>query len=649
MFTGKCLSFVAEPLQQAVVWPSYHQPPSVLLPPLPPPPLQLLSSSSSEYLSSNTTVHQHTQTQSTRLLALATDNKRKIPLPIPTTLIKIETDSASVSQGRSFQSINTLASNTAAVFTDTSITPLLTTHVIYQHPSSIILSQAAAQSEAMCRSQATSPVTCLTPPPEIVPPEDESLGVQDAGNQTENLVPSEEEISNMEAKKTDLEPEVTQKIEIEVQTEEVLPLKPDISGLELLSNSIVEYENNCDNNIKLSLEKTANEDKEFVNSSLINDNLGGLDLLCALAEQRILEENDEITKTEIIENHPKEVVQEKRKHKKHSTKLEPKQKKIKKDQLCLDSAEIPRSYKTPESKEEVKKFIASKSQINSSEEWPQMDEMELDMRMKLADLQRQYREKQRELSRLKPRKLECLKKKQRKKSTYSDDSGNVIEESVTAQEEILDSQPEKPSQCLPQIVAEIHEKKSSKKRKVGRPKKLLYSLSGYHEATETIVAKKPKSNIVGYLLAAKEKFQLQCKIYSNSPPKYTDDFTNFQSVNDNDNNNSIDITPSKDEEENTYLEEVEEVTDIKPREELEMLEEQPIIKKEPSDTKCVLTTTLLEVDKLRVLTAMGGLFYAGHLNAVEPPDLYSITLDGERGNRPHIMCREDILRDTVSF
>lgn len=568
-------------------------------------------------------------------------------MPIPTTLIKIETDSASISQGRSFQSINTLASNTAAIFTDTSITPLLTTHVIYQHPSSIILSQAATQSETTCRSQATSPVSCLTPPPEVVPAEDESLGVQDAGNQTENLVPSEEETSNIEAKKADLEiePEFTQKIEIEVQTEEIPSLKPDISGLELLSNSIVEYENNCDNNNKLSLEKSAIEDKKFVNSSIINDNLGGLDLLCALAEQRILEENDEITKIEHTESNLKDIVPEKRKHKHHLVKLEPKQKKSKRDQLPLDPAKISRSYKTPESKEEVKKFIASKSQINCAEEWPQMDEMELDMRMKLADLQRQYREKQRELSRLKPRKLECLKKKQRKKSTHSNESGNVIEETTLVHEEILDSQPEKPLQYFPQDVTEIQEKKSSKKRKVGRPKKLLYSLSGYHEATETIVAKKPKNNIVGYLLAAKEKFQLQRKIYSNSPPKYSDDFTDFQTVNDN--NNCIEVTPSKDY--NSNLEEIEEVEEITPTKELQVFEEQSMINKQPEDMKCILTTTLLEVDKLRVLTAMGGLFYAGHLNAVEPPDVYSITLDGERGNRPHIMSREEILRDAVSF
>lgn len=68
--------------------------------------------------------------------------------------------------------------------------------------------------------------------------------------------------------------------------------------------------------------------------------------------------------------------------------------------------------------------------------------------------------------------------------------------------------------------------------------------------------------------------------------------------------------------------------------------------------RCTLTDqhldALVDGKKIRVLTAMGGLFYAGCLNAVQPPDVYAVTLDGERGNRPHIMSREEILRDAVS-
>lgn len=66
------------------------------------------------------------------------------------------------------------------------------------------------------------------------------------------------------------------------------------------------------------------------------------------------------------------------------------------------------------------------------------------------------------------------------------------------------------------------------------------------------------------------------------------------------------------------------------------------------DLKCLLTSDYLNQNKTRVLTAMGGLFYAGCLSAVQPPDIYAVTLDGERGNRPHIMSREEVLRDAVS-
>lgn len=75
-------------------------------------------------------------------------------------------------------------------------------------------------------------------------------------------------------------------------------------------------------------------------------------------------------------------------------------------------------------------------------------------------------------------------------------------------------------------------------------------------------------------------------------------------------------------------------------------------RKQKIDDKCRLTRLHLENlvngPKLRVLIAMGGLYYGGCLSAVEPPDVYSVTRDGERGNKPYIMSREEILRDAVS-
>lgn len=53
-------------------------------------------------------------------------------------------------------------------------------------------------------------------------------------------------------------------------------------------------------------------------------------------------------------------------------------------------------------------------------------------------------------------------------------------------------------------------------------------------------------------------------------------------------------------------------------------------------------------DGLRVLARMdGGHFYPGRLNAVRPPDIYGILLDNERGFRPIIYAREELLKDAV--
>lgn len=54
---------------------------------------------------------------------------------------------------------------------------------------------------------------------------------------------------------------------------------------------------------------------------------------------------------------------------------------------------------------------------------------------------------------------------------------------------------------------------ASKKRKVGRPRKLMCTSGSVRHLTETIVAKKPKSksSLVGYLLSSKNR-HLQTKV-----------------------------------------------------------------------------------------------------------------------------------------
>lgn len=662
-----------------MVWPTYPQPSShVLLPPIPPPPLaplQLLSSPAqpTDYLATSTTLHQHTTQHSTRLVALTTttDNKRKVPLPISGhTLIKIEADCTATSTLDSKavqQTVSTVSSNSGTVFTENSA-PLLTTHVIYQHPANLIFSQST---ETSCKSQATSPVT-LTPPPEIAPVEfeEESL-TQDASNQTEIIEepPKVEETPKpiIEVKKTSElvriptpVPEVVNDIENDVK----IYNKPDISGLELLSNSIVEYEICRKLSTELPVKYEAKEETEeeieeqgdevlqgIAHMTIkdkevdsypknLDDNLGGLNLLCALAEQRLEEvlekQNDEDYKHYKQYKKPKDFTEEKKlviktvksnketKRKydgdnksfesnlsdKELEKIRENERELEKEKLnvlkrvtgergIIDSDNSPSfgaieiyDKKKTDSKKETDEVIKTCSCVeeknsrkrkenDTQREWsPTFISEVKNMRQKIADLHRQYK-KQLELSKLTPKTTECgdcSKRIQQTPKKIKEDrspspplldkmdnspvryrtppdllrpptlcavvapSENIIKkiinndgdvpiESTQKRKSSPDSTPEKIS--------------SSKKRKVGRPKKLM-SAPGLRVVTETIVAKKPKKNsIVGFLLAAKNRLQLQNNnknslTVNKSPPRYTEEKPKHKTIkNQHNNNNNI--------------------------------------------------------------------------------------------------------------
>ena len=55
------------------------------------------------------------------------------------------------------------------------------------------------------------------------------------------------------------------------------------------------------------------------------------------------------------------------------------------------------------------------------------------------------------------------------------------------------------------------------------------------------------------------------------------------------------------------------------------------------------------VDGLRVLVKLEGHFHPGKIQAISPPDIYGVLVDKERGNKPHIFSREEVLREAVSF
>ena len=53
-------------------------------------------------------------------------------------------------------------------------------------------------------------------------------------------------------------------------------------------------------------------------------------------------------------------------------------------------------------------------------------------------------------------------------------------------------------------------------------------------------------------------------------------------------------------------------------------------------------------DGLRILMLQDGKFWPSRLNSTKLPDVYGVVLDRQRGNRPIILPRDDILKEAVS-
>lgn len=170
--------------------------------------------------------------------------------------------------------------------------------------------------------QATSPAPCMSPCAETIHSQSEedeitlaanelqtSTSVQDASNQTESLPVSDDENLTFQE-------EQQQQQQVVEKTESV-----DLSGLELLSNSIEQFESvriQCEvSQIKTEMDDVVNdcvegnESCEDVNDSVVkeeqesieevnqaedkmepNNVLNGLGLLCQLAHQRFIEEEE---------------------------------------------------------------------------------------------------------------------------------------------------------------------------------------------------------------------------------------------------------------------------------------------------------------------------------------------------------------------
>jgi len=67
----------------------------------------------------------------------------------------------------------------------------------------------------------------------------------------------------------------------------------------------------------------------------------------------------------------------------------------------------------------------------------------------------------------------------------------------------------------------------------------------------------------------------------------------------------------------------------------------------PNQTpSCTLKESDL-IDGLRILAKFGSHFYPGRLTEISAPDVYGIIIDKERGGKPHIFSREEIIRDMI--
>ncbi|ELK17433.1 Trinucleotide repeat-containing protein 18 protein [Pteropus alecto] len=67
----------------------------------------------------------------------------------------------------------------------------------------------------------------------------------------------------------------------------------------------------------------------------------------------------------------------------------------------------------------------------------------------------------------------------------------------------------------------------------------------------------------------------------------------------------------------------------------------------PAPRSCIIDKDELK-DGLRVLIPLDDkLLYAGHVQTVHSPDIYRVVVEGERGNRPHIYCLEQLLQEAI--
>lgn len=476
----------------------------------------------------------------------------------------------------------------------------------------------------------------------------------------------------------------------------------DLSGLQLLSNSIDVFQKKIikqepQEQLQITSPTIASttgtppiqepiiEQKIIVTTPTmpkrIPEDLGGLNLLCALAEQRLEEDFQNQETSPSLEDAELQV--KKRKHKSGKKSKHKEDKKAKK-----------RKHSTSEERDDdLKEMAASLKRVKTKfDNLPltSVDDvcrlMENDMKEKLANITRQLEEKRRELKQIKTTTPDANEKdcsssssscEQNKLSKVSYDTTSPVPpikfSTIPALSPSFSSSSNSESLVdIPKLSSDTDSKDDGdgstnerSKRKFGIPNKN----NGDKQGTETIVAKKSKS-LVGYILAAKNKIpstttptmgswtssisktgkaslpfvkqedQETRGILKESAFKDDRVFSIFGDGNHQKFQASSPLTlPSSSRSQQPYKHHSKHKKHKERRRHRE---------KQRMDTRCMITSEHLKQSKTRVLMAQGGLFYAGALSPVEQDEIFAITLDGERGNRPHIMPREEILKQAVS-
>jgi hypothetical protein len=485
----------------------------------------------------------------------------------------------------------------------------------------------------------------------------------------------------------------------------------DLSGLQLLSNSIDVFQKKIikqepQEQLQITSPTIASttmtppiqeqiEEKhhfEMMSSSSIPkgipEDLGGLNLLCALAEQRL--EEDFLNQEPSPSPDDSDLQVKKRKHKMKSSKKSKhkEEKKAKK-----------RKHSTSEERDDELKgeMAASLKRVKTKfDNLPltSVDDvcrlMENDMKEKLANITRQLEEKRRELKQIKTpdgNEKDCSSSSSSSeqikpvKESYESNPAPIKFSIIPALSPSFSSSSNSESLVdIPKLSSDTDSGSKDdgegstnerSKRKFGIPNKNI----GDKQGTETMVTKKSKS-FVGYILASKQ----HNKLPSNTSPT----MGSWTSSISRNGKASLPFVKQEDQETRGILKESAFKDDrvfsifgdgstnhqkFQASSPLTLpsssRSQQPFVKhhskhkkhkerrrhreKQRMDTRCMITSEHLKQSKSRVLMAQGGLFYAGSLSPVEQNEIFAITLDGERGNRPHIMPREEILKQAVSF